>query len=127
MLDLLTLYKLTLDNDNKPSSEYYTFKETEFNKLEVSSNLYLRTDYIDTIRNVIRDSDLLKEKYKYSDLSYLIIQEFIEDHYGKNLDQIIDDLLFSKLGVDLTHKPIRNITLKILHPQKLMNILGFEK
>tara|TARA_A100001234_G_scaffold177801_1_gene159747 strand:- start:843 stop:3755 length:2913 start_codon:yes stop_codon:yes gene_type:complete len=123
----IPFYKLTLDNDNKPSSEYYTFKETEFNKLEVSSNLYLRTDYIDTIRNVIRDSDLLKEKYKYSDLSYLIIQEFIEDHYGKNLDQIIDDLLFSKLGVDLTYNPYQKYNTKNIAPTEIDEYFRFRE
>ena len=123
----IPFYKLTLDNDNKPSSEYYTFKETEFNKLEVSSNLYLRTDYIDTIRNVIRDSDLLKEKYKYSDLSYLIIQEFIEDYYGKNLNQIIDDLLFSKLGVDLTYNPYQKYNTKNIAPTEIDEYFRFRE
>ena len=123
----IPFYKLTLDNDNKPSSEYYTFKETEFNKLEVSSNLYLRTDYIDTIRNVIRDSDLLKEKYKYSDLSYLIIQEFIEDYYGKNLDQIIDELLFSKLGVDLTYNPYQKYNTKNIAPTEIDEYFRFRE
>ncbi len=123
----IPFYKLTLDNDNKPSPEYYTFKETEFNKLEVSSNLYLRTDYIDTIRNVIRDSDLLKEKYKYSDLSYLIIQEFIEDYYGKNLNQIIDELLFSKLGVDLTYNPYQKYNTKNIAPTEIDEYFRFRE
>ena len=123
----IPFYKLTLDNDNKPSPEYYSFKETEFNKLEVSSNLYLRTDYIDTIRNVIRDSDLLKEKYKYSDLSYLIIQEFIEDFYGKNLDQIIDELLFSKLGIDLTYNPYQKYNTKNIAPTEIDEYFRFRE
>ena len=59
------------------------FKRNKINSLKVTPDLFLRADYIDTIRNIIKESDLLKTKYKYSDLSYLIIQEYIEDYYNK--------------------------------------------
>ena len=101
----IPFYKMTLDEENKPSSKYYSFKGNKINSLKVAPDLFLRADYIDTIRNIIKESDLLKTKYKYSDLSYLIIQEYIEDYYNENLEQIIDELMFKKLGINLTYNP----------------------
>ena len=96
---------MTLDEENKPSLKYYSFKKNKINSIKVAPDLFLRADYIDTIRNIIKESDLLKTKYKYSDLSYLIIQEYIEDFYNQNLEEIIEKLLFKKLGIDLTYNP----------------------
>jgi len=101
----IPFYKMTLDKENKPSSKYYNFKKNNVYNTKVSPDLYIRADYRDTIRNIIKESDLLKTKYKYSDLSYLIIQEYIESYYNKNLDKIIDQLMFEKLGINLTYNP----------------------
>ena len=115
----IPFYKLTLDEKNRPSSKYYSFSRNRTNSVKVSPDLYLRTDYIDTIRNIIEKSDLLKNKYKYSDLSYLIIQEFIENHYNQNLDQIIHELMFRKLGIELTYNPTLKFSTKNIAPTEL--------
>ena len=115
----IPFYKLTLDEKNRPSSKYYSFSRNSTNSIKVSPDLYLRTDYIDTIRNIIEKSDLLKNKYKYSDLSYLIIQEFIENHYNQNLDQIIHELMFRKLGIELTYNPTLKYSTKNIAPTEL--------
>ena len=115
----IPFYKLTLDEKNRPSSKYYSFSKNRTNSVKVSPDLYLRTDYIDTIRNIIEKSDLLKNKYKYSDLSYLIIQEFIENHYNQNLDQIIHELMFRKLGIDLNYNPTLKYSTKNIAPTEL--------
>ena len=115
----IPFYKLTLDEKNRPSSKYYSFSRNRTNSVKVSPDLYLRTDYIDTIRNIIEKSDLLKNKYKYSDLSYLIIQEFIENHYNQNLDQIIHELIFRKLGIELTYNPTLKYSTKNIAPTEL--------
>ena len=115
----IPFYKLTLDEKNRPSSKYYSFSRNSTNSLKVSPDLYLRTDYVDTIRNIIKKSDLLKNKYKYSDLSYLIIQEFIENHYNQNLDQIIHELIFRKLGIELTYNPTLKYSTKNIAPTEI--------
>ena len=115
----IPFYKLTLDEKNRPSSKYYSFSRNSTNSVKVSPDLYLRTDYVDTIRNIIKKSDLLKNKYKYSDLSYLIIQEFIENHYNQNLDQIIHELMFRKLGIELTYNPTLKYSTKNIAPTEL--------
>ena len=81
--------------------------------------MYLKSDYLDTIRNMIRDSDLLEKKYKYSDLTYLIIQEFIENHYKVNLEMIINDLFFQKLGINLNYNPAEKYSTKNIAPTEI--------
>ncbi len=115
----IPFYKLTLDEKNRPSSKYYSFKRNRTNSEKVSPDLFLRTDYIDTIRNIIKESELLKNKYRYSDLSYLIIQEFIENYYNQNLDQIIDELMFSKLGISLTYNPTLKYSTRNIAPSEI--------
>ena len=115
----IPFYKLTLDEKNRPSSKYYSFSRNRTNSVKVSPDLYLRTDYIDTIRNIIKKSDLLKNKYKYSDLSYLIIQEFIENHYNQNLEQIIYELMFRKLGIELSYNPTLKYSTKNIAPTEI--------
>ena len=115
----IPFYKLTLDENSKPSSKYYTFKKTKINSVKVAPDLFLRSDYTDTIRNIIKDSDLLSKKYKYSDLSYLIIQEFIENHYSQSLDQIIDNLIFQKLGIKLDYNPTLKYSSKNIAPTEI--------
>ncbi len=115
----IPFYKLTLDEKNRPSSKYYSFSRNSTNTVKVSPDLYLRTDYVDTIRNIIKKSDLLKNKYKYSDLSYLIIQEFIENHYNQNVDQIIHELMFRKLGIELTYNPTLKYSTKNIAPTEI--------
>jgi len=110
----IPFYEMTLDKENKPSPKYYSFKKNNINTVKVAPDLYLRADYIDTIRKIIKESDLLKTKYKYSDLSYLIIQEYIEGYYNKNLEEVIDELMFKKLGINLIYNPfLKNSTYNV--------------
>jgi len=74
-------YYHTLDSVTKrPSQVYYRkTRSPEFN-VEVSNNLFLRSDYPDSIQGIIKDSKLLDQlKYRYSDFPYYILKKFIED------------------------------------------------
>ena len=115
----IPFYKLTLDEKNEPSEKYYSLKKNNTNSVRVAPDLFLRNDYIDTIRTIIKESDLLKIKYKYSDLSYLIIQEFIENYHKNNLDIIINDLMFKKLGINLNFNPYLKYSTKNIAPTEI--------
>ena len=40
----IPFYKMTLDEENKPSSKYYSFKRNKINSLKVAPDLFLRAD-----------------------------------------------------------------------------------
>ena len=84
-------YYHTLDSVTKRQSpKYYRKTQSKQFNIEVSKNLYLRSDYQDSIQGIIRDSELLDRlKYRYSDFPYYILKKFIEGHYDKGLDELV--------------------------------------
>ncbi len=99
----IPFYTATLDSVKKPSAKYYRKTPNEKFSIKVAEGLYLRNDYPDTIQKIIRESDLLKSNgYKYSDLAYFILKEYIEKHYDKGLDALVQDHFYEALGANFT-------------------------
>ena len=98
----IPFYKSTLDTiNNKPNPLYYRNSVSDKYNIKVTDNLYLLTSYSDSINLNIKTSDLNNDRYKYSDLPYYILKEYIENYYSSDLSSIIDSLIFNKIG--LTH------------------------
>src|SRR5690606_20133745 len=54
-------------------------------------------------QKTIRDSELLKRlRYRYSDLPYYILKKYIEQHYNKPLDELVQDHFYQSLGANYT-------------------------
>ena len=65
--------------------------------------MYLAKSYKDSIYNTIKSSELLPNlEYKYSDLPYYILKDYIESNYKIDLNLLIDQLLFSPIGANYT-------------------------
>ena len=60
---------------------------------------------------MILDSDLLdRKRYKYSDLGYYLLQRFIENEYDQNLNFLIDEHFYEKIGMEnMGYLPRENI------------------
>ncbi|WP_340077559.1 glycoside hydrolase family 3 N-terminal domain-containing protein [Leptobacterium sp. I13] len=102
-------YLNTLDSiTKKPSGIYYRKRADEFYTTKVTGNLYLRSDYKDTIVNRILESDLLgRKEYRYSDLPYYLLKEYVEREYKKPLDVLTQEYFYSSLGANnTTYKPL---------------------
>ena len=98
----IPFYKSTLDTiNNKPNPLYYRNSVSDKYNIKVTDNLYLLTSYNDSINLNIKTSDLNNDRYKYSDLPYYILKEYIENYYSSNLSSIIDSQIFNTMG--LTH------------------------
>lgn len=98
----IPFYKSTLDTiNNKPNPLYYRNSVSDKYNIKVTDNLYLLTTYNDSINLNIKRSDLNNDRYKYSDLPYYILKEYIENYYSSNLSSIIDSQIFNTMG--LTH------------------------
>ena len=98
----IPFYKSTLDTLNKvPNPIYYKKSFSNEYNIKVTENLYLLSSFKDTININIKNSELNNDKYKYSDLPYYILKEFIENYYSSDLFSIIGSQMFNKMG--LTH------------------------
>ncbi len=100
----IPFYINTLDSvTHKPDPKYYRKKWSSAFNIEVANNLYLRSDYQDSIHKLIKESEMQKRlRYKYSDLPYYILKKFIEKHYDQSLDKLIQQHFYKSLGANYT-------------------------
>src|SRR5690606_34344860 len=100
----IPFYYATLDSvTQKPSDKWYKKQYTKGYTIKVANEMYLRNDYPDSIQKTIRDSELLKRlRYRYSDLPYYILKKYIEQHYNKPLDELVQDHFYQSLGANYT-------------------------
>lgn len=123
-------YYHTLDTVTKrPSGKYYRPKKTKNFDIEVAKNLYLRTDYQDSIQKIIRDSELLDRlRYRYSDFPYYILKKFIEKHYDKGLDELVQTHFYQSLGANYTmYNPYRKISNQHIVPTEEDTYYRYQK
>lgn len=123
-------YYNTLDSLTKrPSKKYYrTSRSDDFN-IEITKSLYLRSDYQDSIQSIVKDSKLLDDlKYRYSDFPYFILKKFIETHYDKRLDELVQGHFYQSLGANYTtYNPYRRISNKKIVPTEEDDYYRYQK
>lgn len=111
-------YVKTLDSTKHPATEYYRKESSKKFNLKVYDSLYLRTDYKDSIIDIIAKTDLLDTpQYKYSDLSYFLFKEYIEKLYKKDLNGLTQAHFYKALGANrTTYLPIEKFNLSEIVP-----------
>ncbi|MGB3773625.1 MAG: serine hydrolase, partial [Leeuwenhoekiella sp.] len=117
----IPFYINTLDPESqKPSKTYYRTKKTPEFGLKVADELFLRSDYEDTIVKIIADTDLLSSKrYLYSDLPYYLFKEYLVDYYGSNPDQLTQRHFYERLGAYKTgYKPLEKFERESIIPSE---------
>ncbi|WP_274475568.1 glycoside hydrolase family 3 N-terminal domain-containing protein [Mangrovimonas aestuarii] len=126
----IPFYMATMDSVTKhPSPNYYsTTYDKNFN-VKVANNMYMRADYQDSIQKIIRDSDLLsKLRYRYSDLPYYILKEYIEHYYDKPLDELVHEHFYASLGANYTmYNPSTTFSNKNIVPTEKDGYYRFQK
>jgi beta-N-acetylhexosaminidase len=122
-------YYKTLGPDKKPSPDYYRDTLSKDFNIEVAKNLFLRSDYQDSIYDIIKDSKLLdKLEYRYSDFPYFILKKYIEKHYDKNLDELTQERFYQSLGANYTmYNPYHKISNSHIVPTEEDNYHRYQK
>ena len=100
----IPFYLNTINEKSKyPDSRYYRKKYSKDFNIKVSKDMYLRSDYQDTIQKLVKESELLnKLTYRYSDLPYYILKQYIERHYGQSMDALTQQHFYRSLGTNYT-------------------------
>ena len=117
----IPFYQATLDKDNKPSPKYYSKKPLSNFNIKVADSLFLRDDYRDTIMDRITNSKVSsKKEFVYSDLTFIILKEYLEYVKGKKLPEIANENFFSKLGMNNTlYNPLQKFEKKNIVPTEI--------
>lgn len=123
-------YYATLDSvTKKPDRKYYRSKRSKEFNIEVTNSLFLRSDYKDSIQEIIKESDLLSRlRYRYSDLPYYILKNYLESFYDKSLHEITQDRYYKSLGANYTtYNPREVFSLKDIVPSEVDNYYRYKK
>ncbi|MFV8346138.1 glycoside hydrolase family 3 N-terminal domain-containing protein [Flavobacterium sp. ZB4P13] len=97
----IPFYKATVDKSKFPSEKYFRkISEEQFSK-RLTDSLFIRNDFSDTIMKMIVKSKVsLKKEYKYSDLTFMILKDYLEKTTGKTLDVLIQENFYRSLGMN---------------------------
>ncbi len=112
-------YIHTVDSVTKqPLEKYYAKKYSKEFKYKVAKDLYMRTDYKDSIYKLIKESELRERVgYKYSDLPYYLLKKYIEDFYGTPLEEVVQRSIYRSLGANYTgFLPLKRFSINQIPP-----------
>jgi len=122
----IPFYKETLDEHGKPKSDLYKATASKEYNLQVNDNLYLKTDYKETILKTIADSKLGKKEYKYSDLNFILLSEIVERAYKKPLNELVQQHFYDKIGANtLTYVPLTKFDVSQIAPTEKDNYFRY--
>ena len=101
----IPFYRSTVDseNDNALLDKYYRKANGNGFDISVANNLFLRTDYKDTIWSKILNVDLRSSRdYRYSDLGFYLIHQIINRVTGMPINEYVDRQFYKPLGLKRT-------------------------
>jgi beta-glucosidase-like glycosyl hydrolase/CubicO group peptidase (beta-lactamase class C family) len=117
----IPFYKGTLDANSKPLEKYYKKNPNDQFSKKVADSLFIRNDYHDTIMKMIIDSKLsLKKEYKYSDFTFMILKDYVEQTTGKKLDVLSFENFYKPLGANNTmYNPLQKVSKSDIPPTEI--------
>jgi len=107
----------------KVDPNYYQRSTSDLFDIKVIDNLFLRTDYRDSIWSRILGSKLReKRNYRYSDLAFYIMHEAVRNVTGQALNEYADDQYYTPLGLRTTgYNPLDRFHTKRIPPTEKDN------
>ncbi|QHI35342.1 Beta-hexosaminidase [Kordia antarctica] len=117
----IPFYINTLDSvTKKPDSKWYSTKKSKTFNIKVADKLYMNVEYKDSMMQRIIDSDLLKRKrYKYSDLPFYILKEYVETQYNGDLNILTQRFFYQSLGAhSMTYNPLEKFSKNMIVPSE---------
>ena len=123
----IAFYVSTLNDERKPSGEFYRNKPMNGFSIKVSDKLYLTDAYKDSIYNRIGRQDLKSNRYRYSDVGYYVFHKYIEDTYGEGQDKLANRLFYAPLGANnMTYNPLEKFSKERIVPSEEDNYYRYE-
>ncbi len=125
----IPFYYATLDSTKLPDPKYYRKEPSKKFSVKIANNLYMRTDYQDSIQKIILETDLLdRERYRYSDLPYYILKKYIETYYDKGLDELVQTHFYESLGANYTtYNPYNKFSGKKIVPTEIDDYYRYQE
>ena len=125
----IPFYLETLDSLNLPDKKYYSKSKSNDFEIQVANDLYVRNDMKDSIYLKIKESELYDRlRYKYSDLPFYILKEFLERHHNKQFKDLVQNELYELIGANrTTFLPLEKFTLDMITPTEIDQYFRMQK
>ena len=125
----IPFYLETLDSLNLPDKKYYSKSKSNDFEIQVANDLYVRNDMKDSIYLKIKESELYDRlRYKYSDLPFYILKEFLERHHNKQFKDLVQNELYQSIGANhTTFLPLEKFTLDMIPPTEIDQYFRMQK
>ena len=107
-----------MGNNNKLTDSLFNAKKTELFSSKVANDLYFRTDFQDSIIDIILNKELLKKKqYKYSDLGFYLFHYLLENKLDIDIDSFLKKEIYEPIeAFRIMYNPIEEYLLKNIIP-----------
>lgn len=105
LIGWIPFYQNTLNDGKDPSlnPKYYSKVKKEGFEVEVTSKLFMRNDYRDSIWQAIFSSDRRSSNdYRYSDLGFYMFNKIVNNLSGLEVDQYAEAQFYNPLGLRRT-------------------------
>jgi beta-N-acetylhexosaminidase len=119
----IPFYKETIDSSKEgmPLPGIYTAQSDSLHPIRVAENIYIRSDWEDTLYERILQSGLgPAHKYVYSDNDFIFMGKIVEAVTGMSLDEYVKKTYYDPLGMSSTgFKPRERFPLARIAPTAL--------
>jgi beta-glucosidase-like glycosyl hydrolase/CubicO group peptidase (beta-lactamase class C family) len=113
----IQFWKETIKKDGKFKPRTFSYEFRKRYPLEVAQGLYIYKNYRKKMFKEIKKSPLGEKKYVYSDLTFIIAPEIIENLTGQKWYDFVTDSIYKKIGaVEMVYNPYKKFPLDRIVP-----------
>ena len=116
----IPFYKETVDSAGKPLASLYRSAASDSFSIRVANDLYLRSDWKDTIYKRILSCPLgAADKYVYSDNDFIFLGQVVEAISGLSLDEYVRKKFYTPMSLESAgFFPMKHLAAKRIVPTK---------
>lgn len=113
----IAFWKETVKKNGQFKKRVFSPVQSKKYPLEVANGIFINKNYRKRIFNEIKKSPLGEKKYVYSDLTFIIAPEIIENLTGEKWYDFVTDSIYHKLGAfDIGFNPFKKYNLTRIVP-----------
>jgi beta-N-acetylhexosaminidase len=125
----VVFYRKTFDPVTKmPSPRYFQRDSSAKFSVRIAQNMYLRTDYADSMNQSILDSKLIPgNRYIYSDNDFIFMGDVVKAISGLRLDKYADKYFYQPMGLhSIGFNPRNRFDTNLVAPTEMDNYFRFQ-
>ena len=118
LVSYIPFFKETLEPNGKPAAKYYAAVKNDSFSIRVAKDLYMRTNWRDTLYKRILQSPLgSANKYVYSDNDFIFLGKIVEAISGLPLNDYVEKEFYQPMGLTTAgFKPTEQYPLQRIIP-----------